>query len=91
MFPGCSHVHYHNLTEEDDRKIWEFAKEQEFRIVTQDADFTEFSRLLGSPPKVIWLRCGNMPTIEVEKLLIFASEAIDEFINSLASECLEIY
>ncbi|MEG4406901.1 DUF5615 family PIN-like protein [Microcoleus sp. MON1_C5] len=31
-------------------------------IVTQDADFTERSWLYSSPPKVVWLRCGNAPT-----------------------------
>ena len=59
IFPDSSHVQFHGLTEADDREIWEFAKAQEFCIVTQDADFAERSRLYGSPPKVIWLRCGN--------------------------------
>ncbi|MEB3217215.1 MAG: DUF5615 family PIN-like protein [Nostocales cyanobacterium 94392] len=43
-------------------EIWEFAKNQEFCIVTQDADYAERSRLYGSPPKIIWLRCGNALT-----------------------------
>jgi predicted nuclease of predicted toxin-antitoxin system len=59
IFPGASHVQFHGLNEVSDSEIWEFAKVQGFYIVTQDADFAERSRLYGSPPKVIWLRCGN--------------------------------
>ena len=62
IFPGSSHVQFHALTEADDSEIWEFAKAQNFCIVTQDADFAERSHLYGAPPKVIWLRCGNAPT-----------------------------
>lgn len=53
LFPDSSHVQFHNLTEADDSDIWEFAKSQDFCIVTQDADFADRSRLYGSPPKVI--------------------------------------
>jgi predicted nuclease of predicted toxin-antitoxin system len=53
LFPDSSHVQFHNLTEADDSDIWEFAKSQDFCIVTQDADFADRSRLYSSPPKVI--------------------------------------
>ena len=39
IFPDSSHVQFQSLTEADDSDIWEFAKVQEFCIVTQDADF----------------------------------------------------
>ncbi|WP_242017569.1 DUF5615 family PIN-like protein [Trichocoleus sp. FACHB-69] len=69
IFPDASHIQFHKLTEVDDSEIWEFAKIQGFCIVTQDADFAEKSRLYGSPPKVIWLRCGNTPTSNMEAIL----------------------
>ena len=31
-------------------------------IVSKDSGFSESSALLGSPPKVIWLRVGNCTT-----------------------------
>lgn len=62
-----------------------------FCIVTQDADFAERSRLYGSPPKVVWLRCGNATTSEVEGILRAGFEAIQELISSSALDCLELY
>ncbi|CAA9569964.1 hypothetical protein AVDCRST_MAG81-1474 [uncultured Synechococcales cyanobacterium] len=91
VFPGSSHVQFHGLEEKTDTEIWEFAKVNDFCIVTQDADFAERSRLYGSPPKVVWLRCGNTPTKQVEVLLRFGIEAIQELLNNQSLQCLEIY
>ena len=80
------------LTEVNDNEIWEFAKIHGFCIVTQDADFAEKSRLYGSPPKVIWLRCGNIPTSNVEAILRSGAGAIKVLIDSAANlDCLELY
>ncbi|TVQ18505.1 MAG: hypothetical protein EA367_14625 [Leptolyngbya sp. DLM2.Bin15] len=90
-FPGSSHVQLHKLAEQTDTEIWEFAKANDFCIVTQDADFAERSRLYGSPPKVIWLRCGNAPTKEVEILIRSGTEAIQELLNDSRFHCLELH
>ncbi|MBW4640461.1 MAG: DUF5615 family PIN-like protein [Gloeocapsa sp. UFS-A4-WI-NPMV-4B04] len=90
IFPDASHVYFQGFSEASDRKIWEFAKVQGFCIVTQDADFAEKSRLYGSPPKVIWLRCGNATT-QVEAILRLGAEAIQELINNSNLNCLELY
>ncbi|MCP6762634.1 MAG: DUF5615 family PIN-like protein [Fischerella sp. CENA71] len=45
IFPDCSHVQFHSLADKTDTEIWEFAKTNDFCIVTQDADFAERSRL----------------------------------------------
>lgn len=89
--PTSSHVQFHNLEEKTDTEIWEFAKINDFCIVTQDADFAERSRLYGSPPKVIWLRCGNAPTKEVEDLLRSGIDAIQELLSQPNFHCLELY
>ena len=59
--------------------------------MTQDADFSERSRLYGSPPKIIWLRCGNLPTNQVEFILRSGIEAIQELEGNDALDCLELY
>ncbi|MGB3671824.1 MAG: DUF5615 family PIN-like protein [Phormidesmis sp.] len=41
VFPDSSHVQFHDLAEETDTEIWEFAKLNGFCIVTQNADFPE--------------------------------------------------
>lgn len=57
------------LDRSDDRTVWDYASAEGFCIVTLDADFAELSALKGSPPKVVWLRCGNRPTAYVENLI----------------------
>ena len=46
-----------------------YARENDFVIVTKDADFSDRSALLGYPPKVIWIRLGNCTTSEIESVL----------------------
>lgn len=91
VFPDSSHVQFHALAEKSDTSIWEFAKINDFCIVTQDVDFAERSRLYGSPPKVIWLRCGNAPTKQVESLLRSGVEVINTFLDNSNLHCLELY
>jgi predicted nuclease of predicted toxin-antitoxin system len=91
IYPMSSHVQFHGLEEETDTDIWNFAKVNDFCIVTQDADFAERSRLYGSLPKVVWLRCGNVPTSQVETLLRSGAEAIQELLNNSNFHCLELY
>ncbi len=91
IFPNASHVQFHELAEKTDTEVWEFAKLNDFCIVTQDADFAERSRLYGSPPKVVWLRCGNAPSNQVETLIRSGQEAIQELLGNPTLHCLELH
>ncbi|MFN6566683.1 DUF5615 family PIN-like protein [Dendronalium sp. ChiSLP03b] len=91
IFPDSSHVQFHGLAEKTDTEIWQFARMNDFCIVTQDADFVERSRLYGFPPKVVWLRCGNVATNQVEALIRSGVEAIQELLNNPNLHCLELY
>jgi len=91
IFPNASHVQLQGLAEKTDTEIWDFAKLNDFCIVTQDADFTERSRLYSSPPKVVWLRCGNAPTNQVETLIRYGQEAIQELLSNSNLHCLELH
>ncbi|MEA5567146.1 DUF5615 family PIN-like protein [Anabaena sp. UHCC 0399] len=91
IFPDSSHVQFHQLQEKTDTEIWEFARKNDFCIVTQDADFAERSRLYGSPPKVVWLRCGNTPTNQVEELIRSGVQAIQALLDNSNLYCLELY
>jgi predicted nuclease of predicted toxin-antitoxin system len=91
IFPNASHVQLQGLAEKTDTEIWDFAKLNDFCIVTQDADFTERSRLYSSPPKVVWLRCGNAPTNQVETLIRYGQEAIQELLSNSSIHCLELH
>lgn len=92
-FPNSNHVKKLGLENAADLEIWKFAKDNEFHIVTFDADFVDIQQLNGFPPKIIWLRIGNTSTKEVTRLLNLRSSQISEFIESkIYSEigCLEI-
>jgi predicted nuclease of predicted toxin-antitoxin system len=91
IFPNASHVQLQGLAEKTDTEIWDFAKLNDFCIVTQDADFTERSRLYSSPAKVVWLRCGNAPTNQVETLMRSGQEAIQELLSNSNLHCLELH
>ena len=90
LFPGTNQVRPLGLERTDDRVIWNYAKVNGFVLVTLDADFVEMAGLLGPPPKVIRLRCGNQPTAFIAALLRTRAEAIDDFGRD-DSACLEIY
>ena len=44
-------------------------RENDYLVVTKDADFSELSLMWGFPPKVVWIRRGNCSTREIETML----------------------
>jgi predicted nuclease of predicted toxin-antitoxin system len=89
LFPESSQVTLLGLERAKDRDIWEFAKTNDFVIVTSDADFEELSLLLGAPPHVIWLRGGNSSKSETLNLLTSHEEMIRESLRE-GRACVEI-
>lgn len=90
LYPGSKHVRLENLDKSDDVEIWEYARENGYTIVSKDIDFYEIGLVKGSPPKVIWLRCGNTSTKYIEKVLRENYSIIKEFIEDLPQICLEL-
>jgi predicted nuclease of predicted toxin-antitoxin system len=93
IFPESKQVRQLGIENHTDTEIWKFAKENEFTIVTFDADFFDLSNFKGHPPKIIWLRFGNTRTAFLAGIINSRSSIIKDFINSTAySEiaCLEI-
>ena len=75
-YPGSTHVHLAGLGSALDDQIWDYARDSGFVIVTKDADYQERSLIQGYPPKVIWIRLGNVSTEEIEAILREKREAI---------------
>jgi predicted nuclease of predicted toxin-antitoxin system len=74
LFPGSAHVTRVGMSSgTSDRKIWNFAAESNFSIVTADRDFLSMATAEGHPPKIIFLENCDYPT-EVA-LRIIRSEA----------------
>ena len=90
-FPGSSQVRLLGLDEAEDAEIWDYARQHGFTLVTKDVDYYDRSGLLGHPPKVIWLRCGNRNTAFIEGLLRDHGAVIAQFESDPSSGCLELY
>jgi predicted nuclease of predicted toxin-antitoxin system len=93
ILPESIQVKDVQLENKKDLEIWIWAKENGYTIVTFDADFRDLSLIKGSPPKVIWIRTGNLTTSNIEKLIRKKLEDIQEFISNPEYqniECLEL-
>jgi predicted nuclease of predicted toxin-antitoxin system len=91
LFPTSNHVQFVGLAHANDREVWEYAKVNNFVLVSLDSDFAEMVTLLKPPPKVIWLRCGNQPTATIDNLFRQHADAIAGFELDQSASCLEIY
>ena len=90
LFPHSEHVRSRGMERAPDEVVWIYAKTHGLAIVTQDADFSERSRLFGAPPKIIWLRCGNTTPAAIEQMLRSAYEAIVELERDPEHHVLEL-
>jgi predicted nuclease of predicted toxin-antitoxin system len=79
LYPGSAHVRLVGLERATDREVWDYARTNDFSIVSKDSDFHHLSFLHGSPPKVIWIRLGNCRTSEIEKVLKAQHESLVYF------------
>ena len=79
LYSGSVHVRLVGLESADDERIWNFAQANGYVIVSKDSDFHQRSLLQGFPPKLIWVRCGNCSTEQIEKVLSDNHTAIQDF------------
>ena len=93
LFPGSKQVRELGLENSKDSRIWTYARENDYCIVTFDADFYDIGIIKGSSHKVIWLRLGNTSTNNIEKVLRKNFELIKTFLTDpdfIEIACLEI-
>ena len=89
LFPDSKQVRELGLENSTDAEIFDFAKRNDFAIVTFDSDFCDLNIIRGFPPKIIWIRTGNTSTKNLENLL----RKKDDLIKLFSAEdygCLEI-
>ena len=91
VFPGSHHVYLLGLHTASDEIIWQYARDNNFVIVTQDSDFNERGVVYGYPPKIVWLRTGNNSTQSIQNLLSEHYQDILLFGNDETLGCLQIY
>lgn len=74
-----------------DKIIWQHAKINNYSVLTFDEDFVELQNLYGHPPKIVWLRMGNVTTQDVAKRLTQLQASLMAFSEDEQSGVLEIY
>jgi predicted nuclease of predicted toxin-antitoxin system len=89
-FPDSKQVRHVGLEDAADTEIFDYAGKYDFTIVTFDADFFDLSVVKGPPPKVIWLRTGNMTTKVISQLLSDNINNITQFLETEEQHILEL-
>ncbi len=57
------------LRDAEDKRIFDAAKEANAIILTKDSDFVYFLEQHGSPPRILWLTCGNTSEAALQQIL----------------------
>ena len=90
-YPASTQVTLIGMEQASDREVWEYAKTQDFVIVTHDSDFYELSLLYGQPPKVIWLKSGNQTKASTVNILKNNLNSITKALLDNDKACIENY
>jgi predicted nuclease of predicted toxin-antitoxin system len=89
-YPDSTQVALIALEAATDLTIWEFAKANNFVIVTRDADFLDLSLVKGQPPKIIRLRTANQTRAKLLSVLLVNQAVIEESLLKNDEACIEI-
>ena len=72
------HIRDLALREAEDPEIFDKARKAQAVVFTKDDDFVDLVDRLGTPPQVLWLRCGNMSNARLWVILTRAlPDALD--------------
>ncbi|WP_031436461.1 DUF5615 family PIN-like protein [Methylobacter tundripaludum] len=85
-YPGSTQVALIGL----ERVIRQYAINNDYVIVTQDADFYEMGLIHGQPPKIVWLKMGNHSKTTTIKTLLDNKQAIGQALIIDNKACIEI-
>ncbi|HBK70306.1 MAG TPA: hypothetical protein DDZ39_01390 [Flavobacteriaceae bacterium] len=89
VFPNSKHVKELGLENATDIEIFDYAKKNNYSVVTFDSDFCDLNTIRGFPPKIIWIRTGNITTKNLEIIIRLHFKTITNFHNEDFG-CLEI-
>jgi predicted nuclease of predicted toxin-antitoxin system len=91
LFPGSLHVRLVGMQDADDLVVWDYALEQKLVIVTQDSDYSDWNKLRGAPPKIVWLRCGNASVDQIHSKIRNAASRIRQLDSDPEVEVVEVW
>jgi predicted nuclease of predicted toxin-antitoxin system len=79
LFGGLTHVREVGLKQANDQEIWDWAKDNNYTVVTADADFVTMLNQSGPPPKLIHIERCDFPFGVIEELFRQNAIRISEF------------
>ena len=89
VFFNAKQVRELGLENATDSEIFDYAKKNDYSIVTFDSDFCDLNIIKGFPPKIIWIRTGNTTIKNLELIIRGKSDTIKSFLKEDYG-CLEI-
>ena len=78
----CFSVSYIGYRDASDLDIFFKAREMNATVLTKDEDFVKLLHQHGSPPRVIWLTCGNTSNARMREVLETHLETALEMLNT---------
>jgi len=63
-------VKYLGLHDAEDGQIFAEARRMEGIVITKDEDCVRLFHQLGSPPKILWITCGNTSNQKMREILL---------------------
>lgn len=90
IFPDSLHINSISPVLNSDQDIWKYALNNNFVLVTTDANFFDYSILAEKAPKTIFIKGNLITTNKLEWTLRVNSESIEQFVDSDPSICLTI-
>ncbi|MBX2895200.1 MAG: DUF5615 family PIN-like protein [Cyclobacteriaceae bacterium] len=66
---------------ERDYILWDFAKREDYTIITNDEDFVHILLSRGWPPKIVLIKTGNQSNDFILNLLIAKKTELEAFHN----------
>ena len=90
-YPDSTQVVLANMETASDLDVWQFARKNDYIIVTKDSDFYDMSLTLGTPPRVIWIKTGNVSKSVITNLLLQNRKQIETQFFTHGVACIELY
>ena len=90
QFSKCQQVRFVGLEDSSDFEIFQFARENDFAVVTFDSDFVDLNAMHGTPPKIVYLNTGNLTTNNITELLMDNILRINHYLDSDSDDILEL-
>jgi predicted nuclease of predicted toxin-antitoxin system len=74
------HVAELGLLAAEDLEIFTRARNEEAVVMTKDSDFVQLQERHGSPPRIVWITCGNRSNAVLKDLMVRSWPRIKELL-----------